>query len=201
MKVLEILKRIPIDFGQGNLRKYTKGKLIALSLVPNVKNKIALDVGCGEGEQTKWLENKGYRVVSIDKYKFYPQCQLVDIDQGLPFNDNTFDLIWCSEVIEHLINPQNAIKEFLRVTRPDGVLILTTPNSYFWLMEILYLFGLKPKKIQNPGHKHFFRLKDIKQLFPKAKIFGFFPYCLFKFKITHMIGLLSPTFIIFHIKK
>ena len=204
-KFLELLKKIPIDLGQANtntnLRTTTKGKLIALSLVPDGAGKAALDVGCREGHQTKWLESKGYQVTSIDQEKVYEHCEIVDINDGLPFLGNSFDLIWCSEVIEHLINPAKTIEEFNRVLKPGGKMILTTPNSYFILMNILHLFGLSPQKLQNADHKHFFKLKDMKRLFPEAKIYGFFPYFLCRFKITNLVGLLSPTFVIEKDKK
>lgn len=204
-KFLNLLKKIPIDLGQANtntsLRTTTKGKLIALSLVPAGSGKTALDVGCREGYQTKWLETKGYQVTSIDQEKIYEQCQIVDINHGLPFEDNSFDLLWCSEVIEHLLKPAKTIQEFERVLKPDGKMILTTPNSYFILMKILHLFGLSPQKLQNADHKQFFYLKDIQQLFPEAKIYGFFPYFLCRFKITGLVGLLSPTFVIEKNKK
>ncbi|KKP89279.1 MAG: Two-component response regulator [Parcubacteria group bacterium GW2011_GWA2_36_10] len=202
---LNLLKKIPIDLGQANtntnLRTTTKGKLIALNLVPEGVGKTALDVGCREGHQSKWLEHKGYQVTSIDQEKVYEQCQIVDINDGLPFVDNSFDLIWCSEVIEHLINPVKTIEEFERVLKPGGKMILTTPNSYFILMNILHLFGLSPQKLQNIDHKQFFHFKDIKILFPEAKIYGFFPYFLCRFKITSLVGLLSPTFVIEKAKK
>jgi 2-polyprenyl-3-methyl-5-hydroxy-6-metoxy-1,4-benzoquinol methylase len=65
-RLLNLLKNLPIDLGQGAHRHTTQGKLIAVSLVPNGHGKTALDVGCGEGEQTRWLQSRGYTVSSID---------------------------------------------------------------------------------------------------------------------------------------
>lgn len=211
MKLIESLKKIPIDLGQGNLRRTTKGKLIALSYVnininktksskksnkTETKNRTALDVGCREGIQSKWLERKGYKVTSIDVEKVYEKCKVVNIENGLPFPNESFDLIWCSEVIEHLYKPKEVISEFRRVLKPNGRMVLTTPNSYFLLMRFIHFFGITPRELQNPDHKQFFNERHIRQLFPKAKIYGFFPYMLFKFKIKRLIGLLSPTFVI-----
>lgn len=201
MSVINLLKKIPIDLGQGNLRFTTKGKLIAMSLVPVGEGKTALDVGCREGFQSKWLESKGYKVTSIDIEKNYEHCQIVDVDQGLPFADNSFDLIWSSEVIEHLHYPDKAREEFMRVLKSDGQMIITTPNSYFWLMKLLNFFGFSPKQLQNPDHKQFFDVTQIKKLFPEAEIYGFFPYFLAKFTINNGVGWLSPTFVIKQGKK
>jgi len=193
--ILNFFKKIPIDLGQGNLRHKTYGKIIALNLIKSsANNKIALDVGCWDGYFSKILKKKGYEVISIDIEKNHEKCQIIDVNKGLPFIDKSFDLIWCSEVIEHLKDPIKTIKEFKRVLKPEGIAIFTTPNSEFWLFKILKIFGISPQKIQNPGHQHFFGIKDIQQFAPD-KIYGFFPYLFLKFKIKKLINLLSPTFI------
>lgn len=202
MGILSILKKIPIDLGQGNLRKKTKGKLIALSLIPDAREtgkaakKNALDIGCREGYQTEFLKNKGYKVSSIDIEKSIPECIVMDANKRLKFKDNSFDLIWCSEVIEHLDDPKFSVGEFRRVLKPGGKMILTTPNSYCWVFRLLYLFGSSPARLQRKDHKHFFSMKDMGDLFSNGEIYGFFPYCIIKFKIRRLAGFLSPTFVI-----
>lgn len=198
MSIINLLKKLPIDLGQGNLRKKTKGKLIAQSLVPSAKKGMtALDVGCREGHQTQFLKDKGYKIVSIDIKKNIPECIIMDANKKLKIGDNYFDLIWCSEVIEHLDNPSLTITEFRRILKSNGIMILTTPNSNCWFFRLSNLFGLKPEQLQRKDHKHFFSKKNINKLFPEAKIFGFFPYYIIKFKITKLVGFLSPTFIIY----
>jgi len=193
--MLDYLKKLPIDLGQGNLRFTTKGKLIALSFVKNGYGKTALDVGCREGVQTKWLKDRGYEVKSVDIKKVFKNCIIVDLNEKLPFNDKSFDLIWCSEVLEHLDNPVFIKTEFRRVLKPKGEMILTTPNSYSWI----FLFGLLATKMQRKDHKQFFSIKDIKKLFPDAEIYGYFPYVAeYRYKISKWVGVLSPTFIIRH---
>lgn len=200
---LNFLKKLPVDLGQGKLRYTTKGKLIALELVEKLPASLvqALDVGCREGYYSNLLLKMGYQVTSIDIEKSYQNCQIVDANHPLPYTENTFDLIWCSEVIEHLNNPQTAIQEFRRLLKPSGQAIITTPNSHFWLYKLLNVFGLTPRKLQNPTHQHFFELADIKKFRPEQNcVYGFFPYAILKFKIRNMVGLLSPTFV-FVVKK
>ena len=120
----------------------------------------------------------------------------VDLDHGLPLPDATFDLVWCSEVIEHLRDPAATVAELRRVTRPGGLLVLTTPNSWFWLARLGCLVGLTPQRCQNADHKHFFARRDVRQLFPNAAIAGYFPYALIKRRIERLVGVLSPTFVI-----
>jgi SAM-dependent methyltransferase len=83
------------------------------------------DVGCGGRE----LE-LGARARSISYRGF-------DIDDGnfefdpLPADDSTFDLVVALALVEHLHNPDNFIREALRVLRPGGVLVVSTPNWHY----------------------------------------------------------------------
>ncbi len=195
-RLIDGLKRIPLDLGQGSLRTTTKGKLIALSLVPPGHGRRALDVGAREGDQTRWLRSRGYDVTSVDVEPGFEDCHVVDVNAGLPFEDDSFDLVWCSEVIEHLEDPAKALAELRRVTRPGGELILTTPNSYAWLFRLIALFGLTPQRIQRKDHLHFFDQEDIQRLAPDAELYGYFPYLWVRRTIRKGIGQLSPTFVI-----
>ena len=199
-RLIELAKRAPIDLGQGALAERTKGKQIALGLVPFGHGRRALDVGAREGHQTRWLEARGYEVTAIDLTSSFEGCLAVDVNDGLPFEDGSFDLLWCSEVLEHLEEPARALDEFRRVVRPGGNIILTTPNSYALLFRLLALFGLTPQRIQRPDHLHFFDLGAIRRLAPDATIYGYFPYAVVKMKISHAVGALSPTLVI-HVKK
>jgi len=206
LHIIKLLAKAPIDLGQGCFKHKTKAKLIAFSCVPACSSECkALDLGCGDGYWSEKLKAKGYEVVSVDQEREYPNVDSdhsynpmvpADINKKLPFPDNSFDLVWCSEVIEHLKEHRLAIAEIRRVLKPGGTHILTTPNSYFWLYYFLKLFGLSHKDWQNEGHKNFFHVNDIKKLFPSAKIYGYFPYVILKFKIKRFINLLSPSFVI-----
>ena len=198
--MIGLAKKVPIDLGQGSVAETTEGKQIALRLVPDGADRTALDIGCREGNQTRWLRQRGYEVTSIDVEKAFIDCQVVDVDQGLPFEDDSFDLIWCSEVLEHLEDPGASLAEMRRVTAPGGDIILTTPNSYAMLFKAIAVFGLTPEKIQRDDHKHFFDEADIRRLAPDADVYGYFPYIGPKKTITDRIGELSPTFVI-HIRK
>lgn len=193
--MINALKRVPIDLGQGNLRTTTKGKLIALDLVPDGHGRRALDVGAREGNQTRWLESRGYEVEPIDVEPGFDRCKVVDVNAGLPYEDDSFDLIWCSEVIEHLKDPAFTLEEFRRVTRPGGDIILTTPNSYALLFRALAKVGLTPERIQRDDHLHFFNLDDVVRLAPDAEVYGYFPYAGPKLTISKGVGELSPTFV------
>ena len=200
--LINLLKKIPIDLGQGAVADTTEGKQIALRLIPPGEGRTALDLGARAGHQTAWLKNRGYEVTSVDVEPLFDACMAVDANAGLPFEAEQFDLIWSSEVIEHLEDPIASLAELRRVTRPGGDIILTTPNSYMWLFKLISLVGLTPEKIQRDDHLHFFDLDDIRVMAPDAELYGYFPYTWVKrtLKVDRWIGKLSPTFVL-HIRK
>jgi len=175
----------------------TEGKQIAARLVPRGNGGKALDVGCRAGHQTRWLESLGYDVTSIDVEVRFDGAQAVDANQPLPFADETFDLVWCSEVIEHLRDPAASLAQMRRVTKRGGSLVLTTPNSYMFLFRVLSWIGLTPAKLQRPDHLHFFDLSGLRALAPDASLYGYFPWAFVKRTLhrDRWIGLLSPTFV------
>ena len=63
-------------------------------------------------------------------------------------------------------------------------------------MRPLHLIGLTSDKLQQSGHRHFFRERDIRCLFPNAEISDYSPYMLIKLKIRCCLGPLTPTFVV-----
>ena len=189
-----LLKKYPIiDLGQENPNSLSRR--ISMSHVATCNGLLALDAGCREGYQTKILKEKGYNVISVDVVKLFPDAQLVNLNKVLPFEDNSFDLIYCSEVIEHLIDPHFTIREFNRILKPCGNIIVTTPNSYCLVFNLLSFLGFPPNTIQKNDHIHFFSINDIRRLFPQSEICGFFPFFL-KYEIFKNVAAISPCFII-----
>ena len=195
--LINLLKKVPIDLGQGSVADYTEGKEIAKRLTPDGDGKMALDLGARFGAQTQWLRDKGYRVTSVDVDPKFVGCEQLDANDALPYEDESFDLVWCSEVIEHLREPSFSLQELLRVTRPGGRLILTTPNSYMWLFVMLSWFGLTPQRLQRDDHLHFFDLNGFRSLHPTATLYGYFPYAGWKLTVRRdwMLKWLTPTFV------
>jgi len=209
-----VLRRLPIDLGQGEMRFDTMAKVIGMRAILSEVKEVdnlgkALDIGCREGHQSRWLKRVGYEVVSIDIEPEYEGALTVDVNDGLPFPDQHFDLIWCSEVIEHLNDPLESLNEILRVAKTDGFVILTTPNSYAWIFRLASLVGFPPQKIQNPGHKHFFNYSNLKNILESTqysiiyRIWGYFPYAGIKLRTERWrdTSFLSPSFVVGITKK
>lgn len=98
----------------------------------------ALDLGCGEGRFTALLDAAGARVVGIEvaeaalrrARRLHPalEFRLTPVDGPLPAADGAFDLVWASEVIEHVADTARWLSEVRRVLAPGGRLLLTTPS-------------------------------------------------------------------------
>jgi SAM-dependent methyltransferase len=94
-----------------------------------------LDIGAGQGELIRRLaEAMPLRSAACDFHveRFdgaeVPIAQ-VDLErEPLPYADGAFDLVTCSEVVEHLENYRALLREAYRVAKPGGLLVLTTPN-------------------------------------------------------------------------
>lgn len=195
MSLISLLKKLPIDVGQAERKHDSAGKVIAFPFVENGVGKRALDIGCRDGYWSERLKEKGYAVSSLDIKPHYAAALTHNVENGLPFPDASLDLVWCTEVIEHLHKPEYLLREIDRVLKPQGRAVLTTPNSAWWFYSISRLWGWTPQKLQNPDHKQFFNENGLKRLAEGYDIFGYFPYAIRFFRIRSLVGLLSPTFV------
>jgi ubiquinone/menaquinone biosynthesis C-methylase UbiE len=98
-----------------------------------------LDLGCGDGRFTAELARAGAgSVVGMDVAEAAlkrararePELdfRLAPIDGPLPLEDASFDLVWASEVIEHIADTARWLSEVRRVLAPRGRLLITTPS-------------------------------------------------------------------------
>lgn len=72
-------------------------------------------------------------------------CIQLDIDEeSFPFEDNFFDAVFAGSVIEFLLHPDRLLQESHRVLKPEGHLLLTTPNLASWHTRLLLLLGYQP---------------------------------------------------------
>jgi len=94
-----------------------------------------LEPGCGRGEILKNFKELGLEVVGMDispeatKFDNGLDVKLCDIEnEALPFDDNTFDVIYSKSFIEHLYYPERYLEEAYRVLKPNGILLTLTPD-------------------------------------------------------------------------
>jgi len=94
-----------------------------------------LDLGCGEGDFAAAAAAAGADVLGVDvaaeairrARARHPALRFERVDDALPADDATFDLVWCSEVLEHVLDTARLLSEARRVLRTGGVLAVTTP--------------------------------------------------------------------------
>ncbi|MGH7645628.1 MAG: class I SAM-dependent methyltransferase [Gemmatimonadales bacterium] len=78
-----------------------------------------------------------YQGIEIDPAFARPDVLVHDISRGIPFSADSYDFVFCLEVLEHVPDPFGTLAEFHRVLRPRGVLILSVPNPYHF-KEIIW---------------------------------------------------------------
>jgi len=118
-----------------------------------------LDTGCGDGKFTVLIgkackakevygadiSEKGVEMARKKGIKAFR----VDVDgESLPFENNYFDAIYAGAIIEHLFDPDHFLDEVYRVLKPNGILVLDTPNLASLYNRIALLLGYLPFDMQ-----------------------------------------------------
>jgi 2-polyprenyl-3-methyl-5-hydroxy-6-metoxy-1,4-benzoquinol methylase len=98
-----------------------------------------LEIGCGSGHQLEFLRQLGWQVEGLD---LDPTAVEIASSRGLAihlgslkeqkFPDRSFDAVVSSHVIEHVHDPTGLLAECRRILRPDGKLVIITPNTASW---------------------------------------------------------------------
>jgi SAM-dependent methyltransferase len=92
---------------------------------------IALDIGCGKSPYRELLESRGFIVKTLDiNDANSPDYTGTIEDTGLP--DGSVDLIICTQVLEHSLDPRKGLQEISRILRSKGHLIASAPHVWFY---------------------------------------------------------------------
>ena len=105
-----------------------------------------LDLGCGSGYGSAILARSARYVIAVDisseaisyARQSYPQPgihYLIANCSRLPISTGSLDLVVCFEVVEHLNEQQQLLEETARVLKPDGLLVISTPNRLYYTEE------------------------------------------------------------------
>jgi 2-polyprenyl-3-methyl-5-hydroxy-6-metoxy-1,4-benzoquinol methylase len=146
-------------------RHYYRESLLINHINKNLKEGSILDAGFGNGSLSLRLSKGNYNIIGIDLSQEFidyasekiqsPKIKLKKGDiTNLDFKNNTFDGIVCSEVLEHIEEEEEAIKEFYRTLKEDGKLFISVPaNPKLW-----------DKSDEWAGHKRRYTKNQLKKL-------------------------------------
>jgi ubiquinone/menaquinone biosynthesis C-methylase UbiE len=121
-----------------------------------------LDVGAGDGTLAERLSVEGFDVQAVDLITsdFGPrdiQVISVNLNEGIPFSDLEFSAVVGTEVVEHLENPWYFVRELYRITKPGGVVVISTPNlanvyTRVWYAMTGRLYNFLDSAYRHIGH-------------------------------------------------
>jgi SAM-dependent methyltransferase len=149
----------------------------SLQIVKSFVNEKWLDLGAGDGTYLKFMSDKSYGLdikpntqKKIGRWNFNNQVSEYLI--------STFDVIWCSNLIEHVMRPHEFLLNIKKFLKPEGLLIIVCPQT---LLRNPFIF----KGTLHGGHVNFFNLTTLKLtiqysgykiLFSGSPSFGRFGY-------------------------
>jgi len=136
------------------------------------KSKKYLDIGCGGGILSEEIARRGFDVTGIDfspssieaakqhaaKMNLTNVKYIVGNAYSLPFEDESFDGVIMSDVLEHIHDLQKAIKEISRVLKPNGIFVFDTINRTLFSYIFIKQIGESRLLRFIPQHTHDWRL-------------------------------------------
>ena len=153
-----------------------------------------LDIGAGHGNVVRALRSNYDSCVLTELSR--PRCESLqqifadddaleiiehNIDaEALPFSDGSFDMVIFLDVVEHLVEPIQALRDIRRVIKPGGELFIATPNIAKWTRRIKLLLGYFPStaskdeglrtergemtSLHDEGHLHYFTFRSLEKI-------------------------------------
>jgi len=129
-----------------------------------------LDLGCGDGNHLDYLQHYAknsfgcdYNLVRLARaIDHYPSITFFLADLlNYPVNDNSFDIIFFSHVLEHIKDDEKALQNAFHVLKPGGLMVLGTPNEGEWWWQLAY--KLQPEILKSTDHVHFYTAETIQE--------------------------------------
>ena len=192
-----ILHQVPPDYYQKGIKNnllqriwHTNKLKNVLALINDHPNSI-LDVGCASGWFLAQMSKRfpKAKCTGVDAYsqaiiygrKKYKSIRLIESDaHNLPFADDSFDLIVCTEVLEHVLNPKGVLGEMLRVLKKQGTAIIEMDTGNLLFNTVWFVWTNLKGKVWKDAHVHKFNSLKLEKMIEasgfilgKKKIFNF----------------------------
>lgn len=162
-----------------DIQYYNYARTILIdSMLPSVSGRF-LEIGCGTGATLEYLKSRGAsyvagidtneRAIALAGERGVDLVLVADVEKdGLPFSEKEFDCIVFGDVLEHLYNPWDALKNTTRYLKDDGHVLMSIPNvkHYLVLKELILRdrWSYCDSGILDNTHIRFFTLEEIKKL-------------------------------------
>lgn len=155
-------------------RKLKSGKRKLIKLIKYTKGLAFVDIGCNAGANTEAARQLGFSTLGIDlgstvidnARELFPEnrfavMSIETLVQEVKESGNGFDLVFCSEVIEHVTDPHSFAKSLKAIMNPGAILYLTTPDAGHFRVPRDFT---RWKHVHAPDHICYFNRKNLTQL-------------------------------------
>lgn len=185
-KLEKIWSRVPPDYYEEGIAKnlfqrfwHTRKWRVIKEMIKGTSSRV-LDIGCASG----WLTARvtqilpeaevtgldiSQKMIKYAKTK-HPEIVFICADaHKLPFPDESFDLIICTETLEHVVDPLRVLMEIRRCLSPNGQAVISMDTGNI-LFNLAWFFWTRTKgKVWQEAHLHKFDMDKLKKLFKKAR--------------------------------
>ncbi len=141
---------------------------------------VAADVGCGTGAYLTSLSSVASRVIGVEIARSKARVAMQRVPDAkasmivgsathIPISSTTCDIVLCSEVIEHFPDPDKVLAELVRIAKPGGSIVVSTPVRYdpvTWLRAMVGRRNRFSGRLSRPdmhGHYWYFAPRDVEQ--------------------------------------
>lgn len=175
----------------------------------SIKPRRVLDIGCGSGSTLKLIKEhfpnaitvgiEAFKEAAENARKVCDEVHCLDLNE-CQLSSSTlgeYDLIMCSDVLEHLVDPQRTLKELKELLSPNGVLLISLPNIRFIGVSLPLLlwgkFEYQDSGILDKTHLRFYTKSSAKKMIENSgyTIDRIVPSKDANMSITNLIRLLS----------
>jgi SAM-dependent methyltransferase len=175
-----------------NEHRYTRMHALLRERYGELSGRRVADIGCCRGQFLSRLQS--YHDIELtgieieDEERALAEARGIDADEHyinvfdgqtmvarLPFADEAVDIVVAGEVLEHLVDTAGFVREVRRVLKPEGALVLSTPNLLWWKYRLTMLLGRYPDCLEHKrywredfGHVRIFSAERLRSLLEEA---------------------------------